>query len=270
MGGAAASLTDEEKARILGGESCMWAEYVNPENIDSRIWPRNAVIAERLWSPQEIKDPDSMHHRMEFLSNRMEWLGLTHKTYYRQMLQRIAGGSATPEEFAALNTLANVVEPVKNYTREETAPAEPTSATPLNRLVDAVPLESSAARQFAEAVDKFIASSCHDAALQTRLHGEMTAWRDNDAKLQPLAQRSFLVREIAGSSEDLSTVGSIGLATLDYISKGQRLSEDWRAEQLTALQQAAKPKAQLLIMPAPAVQKLVEAAASGGACAASN
>ena len=266
LGGAAANLTGEEKARILGGESCMWAEYVNLENIDSRIWPRNAVIAERLWSPQETKDPDSMHRRMEALSNRMEWLGLTHKTYYRQMLQRIAGASATPEEFAALNTLANLVEPVKDYTREETAPAEPTSATPLNRLVDAVPLESSAARHFAEAVDKFLTSACHDAPLQARLREQLTAWRDNDAKLQPLAQRSFLVREVVATSEDLSTLGTIGLAALDFIAKGQPAPDDWKARQLAALQQVAKPKAQLLLMPAPAVQKLVEAASATIPC----
>ena len=40
MGEAAVNLSAEEKARILGGESCMWSEYVNAENIDSRIWPR--------------------------------------------------------------------------------------------------------------------------------------------------------------------------------------------------------------------------------------
>ena len=93
----------------------------------------------------------------KFIGERLEWLGLTHKTYHRQMLQRIAGPSS-PEEFAALTTLADVVEPVKDYTREETAPAEPTSATPLNRVVDAVPLESATARHFGELVDKFIAA----------------------------------------------------------------------------------------------------------------
>ena len=53
MSDAAADLNPDEKSRILGGEACMWAEWVTPENIDSHIWPRNAAIAERLWSPQE-------------------------------------------------------------------------------------------------------------------------------------------------------------------------------------------------------------------------
>jgi hexosaminidase len=269
LSGAAASLSPEEKARILGGESCMWAEYISPENIDSRIWPRNAVIAERLWSPQETTDVASMHTRMELLGERLEWLGLSHKTYHRQMLQRIAGPS-TPEEFLALTTLASVVEPVKDYTREETATAEATSATPLNRLVDAIPLESASARHFGELIDKFIAASCHDTNADTRLRAQLTAWRDNDANLQPLAQRSFLVREVSATSQDLSTLGAIGLAALDFIAKKQRASDDWKAQQLAVLQQIQKPKGQLLLMPAPAVQKLVEVAAAGGGCSSPN
>jgi hexosaminidase len=269
MSGAAAALSPEEKPRILGGESCMWAEYVSPENIDSRIWPRNAAIAERLWSAEELTDVASMHTRMEIISIRLEWLGLTHKTYYRQMLQRIAGPSS-PEEFAALSTLASVVEPVKDYTREETATTEPTSATPLNRVVDAVPLESASARQFAELVDKFIAASCHDPAAEARLRAQLTIWRDNDAKLQQLAQRSFLVREGSPTSQDLSALGSVGLEALDFVATGHRAPDDRKARQLAILQQAEKPKGQLLLMPALAVQKLVEAASAGGACSVPN
>jgi hexosaminidase len=269
MGGAAANLTREQQKLILGGESCMWSEYVNPENIDSRIWPRNAAIAERLWSAQSVTDVASMYARMHVVSERLDLLGLTHQKSYRPMLQRIAG-PASPEEFAALRTLADVVEPVKDYAREQLAAMEPTSATPLNRVVDAVPLESDTARRFAELVDKFVAATCHDADAEARLRRQFVLWRDNDAQLQPLARRSFLVKEVAQTSQDLSALGAAGLAALDFIAKGGGAPGSWKAEQTAAIQQIQKPKAQLLLMPADAVQKLVDAAAGGGSCAAKN
>jgi hexosaminidase len=265
MSGDAANLSAEEKQRILGGESCMWAEYVNPENVDSRIWPRNVAIAERFWSPQEVRDPASMYARLDFISSRLEWLGLTHRTVSRHMLQRLAG-PASPTEFSALRTLTDVIEPVKDYTREQTAPAEPTSTTPLNRVVDAVPLESDAGRRFGELVDQFIASTCHDSALEARLRAQLTIWRDNDATLQPLAQRSFFVKEVAANSQDLSALSAAGLSALDAITKGQPVPDSWKAQQLAIIDQVKKPKAQLLMIPAPAVQKLIEAAAAGGSC----
>ena len=269
MSGPAASLTPDQQPLILGGESCMWAEYVNAENVDSRIWPRNAAIAERLWSPQNVTDAAFMYARLHAVSAQLEWLGLTHRTYYPQMLRRIAGPGASPEELLALRTLADVVEPVKDYTRGATATAEPTSATPLNRVVDAVPLESDIARRFGELVDKFVASSCRDAEAAAQLRAQLSAWRDNDARLQPLVQRSFLVREVAATSQDLSLLAAVGLAALDFAAKGGAAPEDWKAQQLTVIGQIEKPKSQLLVMPAASVQRLAEAVAVGGSCATS-
>jgi hexosaminidase len=266
MGGAAANLTPEQQKLILGGEATMWSEYVNAENMDSRIWPRSAAIAERLWSPQSVTDVTSMYVRMNAESARLELFDLTHRTYYRSMLQRIAG-SASPDEFEALKTVADVVEPVKDYGRENLVPVEPTSLTPLNRVVDAVPLESDKARDFGELVDKYLASSCKDADLAARLRAQFTIWRDNDAKLQSLEQRSFLVKEIAQVSQNLSALGTAGLAALDYVAKGSAAPADWKASQTAALTQLQAPRAQLLLLPTGAVQKLVDAASAGGSCA---
>jgi hexosaminidase len=265
MGGAAANLTPEQQKLILGGEATMWSEYVNAENMDSRIWPRSAAIAERLWSPQSVTDVASMYARMHAESARLELLELTHRTYYRSMLQRIAG-AASPDEFEALKTIADVVEPVKDYGRETLAPAEPTSMTPLNRVVDAVPLESDKARQFGELVDKFVASTCQG-DLELRLRAQLLIWRDNDAKLQSLEQRSFLVKDIAQASQDLSTLGTIGLEALDFIAGHKVAPADWKASQSAVITKVQVPKAQLLLLPAGAVQKLIDAASAGGSCA---
>jgi hexosaminidase len=267
VSGPAANLTPEQQKLILGGEACMWSEYVNTENIDSRIWPRVAAIAERLWSPQNVTDAASMYARLNAIGARLEWLGLEHRAYNHRMLQRIAG-PASPEEFAALRTLADVVEPVKDYTRAQTAQVEATSLTPMNRLVDAVPLESDASRRFGELVDKFVLGACHDADAELQLRAQLAAWRENDARLATLTQRSYLVKEVAATSQDLAALGTIGLAALDFIAKDGIVPDTWKTQQLAVIQQIQKPKAQLLLMPAPAVQKLVEAATAGGSCGA--
>ena len=266
LSGAAAALSEDQKKLILGGEACIWTEYMDPENIDSRIWPRNAAIAERLWSPASLSDPASMYARLDVESLRLEWLGLSHRTYYRKMLERIAG-PASPQEFAALRTLADVVEPVKDYTREETATVEATSQTPLNRLVDAVSPESDAARHFSELVDRFLAGTCRDAAVSGELRSRLARWSQNDAVFSQLAQKSSLAKEVVGSSRDLSLVGSAGLAALDAIARGQPLSADEQAQLNSALSAAAKPKTQLLLLPVAPVQKLVAAASGPNLCA---
>jgi hexosaminidase len=260
LSGDAANLTPEQKARILGGEATMWSEYVASENIDSRIWPRTAAIAERFWSPQGVRDVDSMYRRLAQVSWRLDFLGLTHNTAYVPMLQRIANA----EDVSALHLLADVVEPVKDYTRSELAAAEPTSSTPLNRLVDAARPESDAARVFSRHVDDFVAGQCHDIIAATRIKETLTAWRDQYADVKSQAEKTFLLEEDEPISHNLSTAGTAGLQALDYISRGERAPDTWKSEQLAQLEQAKKPgSAQLLLMPLSAIQKLIGASAGG-------
>jgi hexosaminidase len=251
MSDAASKLSPDEGERILGGEACMWSEYVSPENIDSRIWPRMAAIAERLWSPQNVSDVNSMYDRLEATSRWLDWLGLTHNSTYEPMLRRIAGSDNT----ASLRVVADVVEPVKDYTREETAPVEPTSLVPLNRLVDAVRPESTMAREFADFVNRYIATGGKDADSE-RLIKTFLLTRKQPGGL--LLYHSFLLKEADPLAQNLLRVAGAGLQALDYLDRGERPSDQWKAQTFALLQGAQKQQAQLLLVIVPSVQKLVE------------
>jgi hexosaminidase len=265
LGGPAASLTQEQKQLILGGESCMWSEYVNAENIDSRIWPRNAAIAERLWSPEGTTDVASMYARLDVEAQRLEWLGLTHRAFQRTMLQRITG-PALPSEFDALRALAQALEHQKDYTREDSAFPEPqTTLSPLNRLVDAVYPESDVARRFSLLVDRFVASAGKDATLGAEIRTQLAEWATIGDRLQGLAQRSHLVKEADPAFSALSQAAKVAMDALDAIQKAAPLSTDQKKIQLdslNALEQQAH-KSQLTLPELPAFQKLVEAASAG-------
>jgi len=249
LAGAAASLMPEQAARILGGEACMWSEFVTPENVDSRIWPSAAAIAERFWSPEDVKDVDSMYRRLEVVSRELDWVGVTQHSSYPLMLARLAG-MRSPE---ALEMLADVVEPAKHYRRHA---REYTSLTPLNRLVDAARPGSEKARIFAGMVDHL---SAHKEAVRKQL----LTWRDSREELLPLMQQSALLKEDVPLAEDLSAVARAGLEALDYLDSGNPAPQAWVQEQFVLLDLAAKPHAELLLMIVEPVRKLIEAAQRG-------
>jgi hexosaminidase len=256
MSGGAASLTPEEQQRVLGGEACMWSEFITPETIDSRIWPRLAAIAERFWSSQNVTDPKSMYQRMDEVSWRLGWLGLTHESSYVPMLRRLAGR----EDIAALRVFADVVEPTKDYTRSEIFPQPPVKSTPLNRLADAARPESSDARKFSELVNTYLQNDQQKSAAEEQIRFYLTAWKRNDADLQVLLDQSFLLAEDKPLSEDLSALAAAGLQALDALDKSQSLPDAWRTEQLALVTRSNTPQANLLLMVAPPIQKLIDAA----------
>jgi len=258
MSGDAASLTPEEQKRILGGESCQWAEWVTPENIDSHIWPRNAAIAERLWSPQNVTDVASMYARMNAVSLDLEFLGLTHRSARQHMLHRMAGTA----DIAALRNLADVVEPVKDYNRWDDAKGPIDFHAPLTRMIDAVYPESDIARHFSDLVQTYVQSGYKDQAVEAQIRTWLTTWRDNDARLHPLLAQTFLLQEDGPLSQDLSALGAAGLQALDYLDKAQPAPDSWKTQQLALIDQAKKPMADLLLMVAVPVQQLVEASAA--------
>jgi hexosaminidase len=193
---------------------------------------------------------------MYSFGNKLDWYGLQHNRLTDDRLERIAGGT----DIASLKTLASVVEPVKDYTRESLHEADPaTSMMPLNHLIDVVPAESETARQFRNAVAQ-LGAAANPAAIAS-LRAQLVTWRDNDPKLQPQVPGSFLMKELSPLSRDLAALSTIGLQALDYLEKGQAPPADWAGQQTLSITEAAKPKADLLLTIAPGVQALVDRAA---------
>ena len=250
LGDEAASLTPAEKARILGGEACMWAEFVTPANIDGRIWPRTAAIAERFWSSADVRDIDQMYTRLEAVSKYLESIGVRHNANYRDALQRLFGKN----DIQPLQTLADVLEPVKGYARERTH--EYLSTDPMDRLVDSIHPESDAGRNFSAMVDKFVKSPTGSpGAIQQWL----TAWRDNDHQLAPILKTDAQLNEVVPLSQNLQAIATAGLQALDYLKTGGRAPAAWRDQQIALLKQAEKPQAEMLNTVVPSVLRLVEA-----------
>lgn len=259
MSGAAANLTAEQKALILGGESCQWAEWVTPENIDSHIWPRNAAIAERLWSPQDATDVKSMYSRMHAVSLELESLGLTHNTAREEMLHRMAGTA----DINSLRVLADIVEPVKDYNRWDDAKGPIDFHAPLNQLIDAAYPESDTARHFAGLVQEFVQSGYKDQASEAQIRTLLMLWRNNDVKLHPLLQQSSLLQEDIPISQNLAMLGAAGMQALDYLDKDLPEPDLWKSQQMVVVDQAKKPVAGLLLQVTAPVEQLVQAAAAG-------
>src|SRR6266699_2641645 len=140
---------------------------------------------------------------------------------------------AGTNDIAALRTLANVVEPVKDYTRMNNLKGVWDFRGPLNRLVDIAHPESDEARHFRDAVQTYARSD---------------SWRDNDARLHPLLQQSFLLNELKPLSEDLSALASAGLFALNYLGQSTPSPNSWRKQQLALFERAKTPKADLLLM----------------------
>ncbi len=251
LAGEVKQLTPSEQAHIIGGEAAMWTEYISSETVDSRIWPRGAAVAERLWSPPALLDDDiDFYRRLASLSTLLELYGLHHRSSYNEMLARIANG----QDVAPLRVLGDVEEPPKQHDRAHLG--QYTSFTPLNRMVDAISPESDTGRQFTALCRRILegkATADEIAQAEALLH----LWQQNDSRLRPLLAASALSDDLAASSSALSDAASIGVEALHAVTRKLPTTNAWRAQSLQSLEADAKPHGAMLLSNVEAIRTLV-------------
>lgn len=245
------TLTEEQRKLVLGGEATMWAEMVTAENVDSRIWPRMGVIAERLWSDVSVTDLDDMYRRMELLSLQLEELGITHIKNPEMMMRRMIKG----RDIEPLKTFISAIEPVKIYNRHRQG-VKYTSYSPYTRVVDAAIPDAPAARNFNRMADRFIASP-NDEAAAGGMTAMLAAWKENHSRLKPLIDRAPVLKEIETMSEDLSLLSSAAIQAVEMIKKGQKSDAQWAENARQLLERSKKPRGQAEIMIIEGADKLI-------------
>jgi hexosaminidase len=253
------TLTAEQQKLILGGEVCMWAEQLQERTIDSRIWPRTAVMAERFWSPQSDRDVVSMYQRLPRVSIELELAGLKHMTG-PAMMRRSISGMINP---TALTTLAGVLEPVSFGERYDTQHTD--GHTPLDRLVDTVVPDPPSRFAMAQDVDAVLNKSSESTAAEARLTRRFMEWQEIAPTLAAEMQQNPRMSDAAVRATQLGELGKIGLQALLNLDPnnsayaGPKLAASDPQSQLAVIADAEKPAALVRFTFLDSLKKLVQA-----------
>ena len=240
---ANSDITPEQAARVLGGESCAWSEFLSPENIDSRIWPRNAALAERLWSQRDVNNVADMYRRLERVSVGLEQDGLTHISAKNRMLRQVTG-MPVPE---AVSILGEVASPFGIADRQKIR--QENALTPLTRMSDTVIPDPPFRTHFADLVDQLLSDAPAFSAQQAVLSRQFQQWQTLGQSFAKVEATAPILSDSEAKVRDLEQLGSAGLQALQYLQTKTGPPPEWRSASLGLIDHAEMPDDSVLRFP---------------------
>lgn len=250
-------LTEEEKSRIVGGEAAMWSEVVCAENVDSRLWPNSAAIAEKLWSPQALtSDVEDMYRRLSFISNYLTGQGAVHTQHYELMLKQLGG----KDGYESLKTLVDVLEEVKYLSRMSILFEIENlylPDLPLDGVADAAKPESMLARSFNKLVDDFLSDTLNQEH-RIEIQKQLEVWNTNHKLLKPFIDQSEKLAKIERMSSDFSLVSSAALLAIETKGNSQKISEEEKNDLLERIGFLEQGEHGVLLAVTPGLKRLIE------------
>ena len=250
FGGEFSKLSIEEQNRLLGGEACMWAEFVDRHNIESRVWPRAAVIAERLWSPAGVRDTADMYRRLDYIEKELLIQGLVATGDSWKLLRM------TPDlNSDSFHILTELLKPVILSERQRAKKYY--TYTPLNRFADVLPPESRSVRLFEDMVNRAISKSAISKSDIAEIHEILTRWQTGVRDAVPALHRSFLLKEMIPVAENVDEIIELALDALRFLETGNKPSVEQREKARLLLEKTEKIQAETEIVIVSIVAKLV-------------
>jgi len=245
-------LTDEQKKFILGGEATMWSELVDSTNIDTRIWPRTAAIAEVLWSGRKTFGQDSLYNNEmmfqrfnNFANNNLIAAGIRILIIKLEMFMNLKLKDSSFKIFA----LPEFCEPLKYYYRHKYT--KYSQSTPLNRIVDIATPDAPTSFYLNNLIGK-------------KLRGETLTAQKEDESFLDLDEQTLLkynsdpiTKEVIPLYKNLNRSMKI-LEELLSFEKGKELSDAKYNEYKNELTELKKPVAELEIPYIENLLKLLE------------
>jgi hexosaminidase len=215
----------------------MWTEQAGPQTIDSRIWPRAAAVAERLWSPRNVDSVDDMYRRLAVESLRLEAFGLTHISQEEVSLRQLAG----TQQIGPLQILASVLEPVTFD--DQAFMQHPNQLTPLNQIADALPPDPPSRHDFELLTRAYLQDPASRMQEGLELSTNFEAWIAAEPGILRLMAGSPQLAQAKLRAQQLAELGTAGLEAVSYLSSGLPAAAGWKAQKLAVLDEAEKPQA---------------------------